>query len=205
MEPKRRRRFTVLDALILIAAIGVGLAWMRQFTGTEAGGESYPYEEDFDGRPIPSFVLAVKIGFWWVDASYNLVAAVTIAMILLRGLSPRPKFRRLTRQPGAVACVAVTVALAVEMILKFDSVVELGLYGGLPWSKIGSMVYWNIEGQSESLAVMIAWLVLGLSGRWKSEASWVDRFGRVLGGFWLVAMPLNWLIQRIIIHAFWHV
>jgi hypothetical protein len=35
-------------------------------------------------------------------------------------------------------------------------------------------------------AVVVAWVILLLSGRWRSEPSWIDRLGRALGVFWIV-------------------
>jgi len=45
MPTDRRERFTVLDTFWLVAAIALGLAWMKNFQDYEAGGESYPFEE----------------------------------------------------------------------------------------------------------------------------------------------------------------
>lgn len=203
MDPKRRRKFTVLDAMVLIAAVGVGLVWMREFTETEAGGESYPYETKFNGGPIPSPVRAVMIGFWWMDASHNIAAPVTIALVMLRAFPPRPNFRRLARQPGVVACVAVTAAVSVENLAKFSDVVVIVRYAAGKWSEIASLAYWNVQGDSESLAVFVAWLLLAWSGRWKRERSWVDHLGLIFGVYWLVMTPLHWLINGIIITLIW--
>jgi hypothetical protein len=40
------------------------------------------------------------------------------------------------------------------------------------------------------LAVAVAWLMLGIGGRWRPERSWVDRSGRALGALWLMMVPL---------------
>lgn len=204
MDPKPRRIFNVLDALILIAAIGVGLAWIRVFTQTEGMTDPYPDgSEIVVGRPIPSPVVAVLIGFWCVDTSSNLVATVTIALVLLRAFPPRPGIRRLTRQPGAVACWAVMVAVAFEMLSKFSDVVHILRFGGDPWFDLWRTTPWNIQGSSESLAVSVAWLLLMGSRRWKPERSWIDRVGIILGVFWLVFAPLKWLIVGVVFPAIW--
>ena len=46
------------------------------------------------------------------------------------------------------------------------------------------------------LAVAVAWLGLAASGRWRPQASWIDRLGRGLGATWigitaLTLMPAN--------------
>ena len=33
--------------------------------------------------------------------------------------------------------------------------------------------------------VAAIWLLLGLSGRWRPEKSWIDRLGRLLGVVWI--------------------
>src|SRR4051812_23702713 len=107
MEPKRRRKFTVRDGLVLIAAVAIGLAWMREST------KEIPYPMDWDGPPWSPIVRRLKVQFWWVDAFYNLLAALTIAMLWVRAFPPRRGFRRLSRQPGAVACAAASAAVSV--------------------------------------------------------------------------------------------
>ena len=39
------------------------------------------------------------------------------------------------------------------------------------------------------LSVAAAWVSLALSGRWRSEPSWIDRTGRVLGVYFLASIP----------------
>lgn len=38
-----------------------------------------------------------------------------------------------------------------------------------------------------SYSVAATWGVVALAGRWRSEPTWLDRAGRVLGGYWVVA------------------
>jgi hypothetical protein len=43
-----------------------------------------------------------------------------------------------------------------------------------------------------------AWLFLALSGRWRAQADWIDRLGRILGAFWIFYLAhlvfSTWLI-----------
>jgi len=39
---------------------------------------------------------------------------------------------------------------------------------------------------SVGIAVFVAWGVLFATGRWRSEASWLDRSGRFLGVYWIL-------------------
>ena len=38
------------------------------------------------------------------------------------------------------------------------------------------------------LAVLLSWLTLFLTQRWKAESTWLDRLGRGIGGVWIVAL-----------------
>lgn len=40
-------------------------------------------------------------------------------------------------------------------------------------------------------AIVAAWSILAISGRWKAEPTWTDRLGRVLGATWIILLPLN--------------
>ena len=44
---------------------------------------------------------------------------------------------------------------------------------------------------SVGLAVVLVWITLWLSGGWRSEPSWIDRSGRFLGLFWIVAYAIE--------------
>ncbi len=189
MEPNRRRRFRIVDGIVLVAAVGVGLAWMRLFTKSHG----YP-DQPFEGWRLSALELRLQIQCWWAGASYNLLAAFTIAVFLLRILPPRPGRRILTRQPGAVACGAVIAALAVEKIPNLLALVSV-IYSGEPWW----WVPWTVEGPFEGLAVFIAWLLLLGSGRWKHEKSWIDDVGQILGIFWIVLPPFLWVFETIVI------
>ena len=46
-------------------------------------------------------------------------------------------------------------------------------------------------------AVAVSWLMLAISGRWRAEPSWVDRWGRVLGCTWIfIGPPASLLIDH---------
>ena len=40
-------------------------------------------------------------------------------------------------------------------------------------------------------AIAASWILLLVSGQWRPERSWIDRAGRVLGWFWIAALPLT--------------
>lgn len=49
--------------------------------------------------------------------------------------------------------------------------------------------YFSTTEFSASSAVLTAWLMLYISGRWRSNPGWLDRMGRFLGWFWIAIIP----------------
>ena len=41
-------------------------------------------------------------------------------------------------------------------------------------------------------AVLVAWTIQAIGGRWRPEPSWIDRAGRLLGAFWIMTTPFSW-------------
>jgi hypothetical protein len=194
MAAKVHRKLTIPDILVLVVAIAIGLAWTRYFQGFDAGGEGFPFEED-----SPAYLHSAWLVEWWIVSLWHCVAVVTIAVLVLRLVGPRPRFRQLTRQPGTVACGAVFFAVLVEMVYQMSEA-AYALYGSSN-VRILHAAYWIISGPFEAVSVGAAWLLLAISGRWRSDASWIDRFGFVLGVFWiatpLLAFFVHWLVRML--------
>jgi hypothetical protein len=103
------------------------------------------------------------------EVGLPLLPLSTLAFLLFRLRKPRPPWRDLLRQPGSVGVLAAVLAVFVEVDLRWFEV------------PIPTPMPLNI-----GLAVAASWLVLGVSGRWRAEPSWVDRLGLVLGACWIV-------------------
>src|SRR5947209_11055 len=100
MPTRFDRKPTLLDAMIVVAATAVGLACFR------------PVPPLFYSGP---HVWALSVLVADVTA---LLAPWTVALLVIRLLPPRPRLRRLARQPGFVAC-AVSV---MDLIANVDFV-----------------------------------------------------------------------------------
>lgn len=178
------RRFNVGDALILLAALGLGLSSIRDRIGTlapRAQGWSQDYrryqdelakvppvdaaELDFARRSL--CVQVSDEGKAWI---LSVLIGLTPAQILLRLRRPRPGWRNLVRQPGFIACLAAVAGYLLDR--GWDPSVRLG-FAPFP--------FWT------SMSVLAAWGILVLSRRGQAEESWIDRLGRVLGAAWVVA------------------
>ena len=164
------RKFTLLDAMILIAVTDFGLlpvGWsiehlvsrMSRVSWGRLHEESYRevlFQETTLPRQIVSGVSEVAIYF---------LMFYTVVILAMRLLPPRPPARELSRQPGLWACAGATLGLTLIVRVSYFKPVTI------------------------PSAVGLAWLTLAASGRWCSESSWLDRTGRALGVCWLAMLP----------------
>jgi hypothetical protein len=176
MHTKSLRRFTLADAIILIAAVAAGLGTAR------INGDRYR-QAIGDAAAVSASEQAIMSIFWPA-------LLMTVALVPLRLRPPRPVMRRVRRQPGFIACVAVGLA-ATFVILEWAS----SLFSRSPsWfaAHVFSLISspWKI-----GPIVATAWLVLALSGRWQPEPSWIDRSGRVMGAAWIIVYTIYIILR----------
>jgi hypothetical protein len=149
--------------MILVAAAAVGLLIYRHSHVRQGSA----------GTAVP-FPMSVTVGM-------ELVPFVIVwppALLVARVLRPRPRLRRLVRQPGTVACLA---ALFVLSMAEFSYHVR-NLVSPSQFPVVFRLLPAVYMGES----VALAWGVLALVGAWRPEASWVDRAGRVFGWFLII-------------------
>jgi len=165
MSRPARRRFTILDAMVMAAATAVGLAYLRAVL--PAGWWWNP------GISPPRRTLAITFG-----TISCLSTPWMIAILYLRLRRPRAQLRRLTRQPGVMACCAALAAM-------IPALIHVALYAtfreSYSWSKWTIDAAWICAHELSGGSVAGAWLALALSGRWRAEPDWIDRFGGLLG------------------------
>lgn len=164
-RPRAARKFTLLDAMILVAATGVAMV---------------PYRAMYNRGLAPSES--------WTNVSVVSIfaAAWTAGVLAMRLVAPRPSFRRLLRQPGALAALMAVIVIAGK-----------ATYLGVINAKFGLEYRWFLRLTSETgtigLVVLAAWFTLLLSGRWRIERNWLDRLGRLLGGYWVIlSLIVTW-------------
>jgi hypothetical protein len=187
-----QRRFRVLDAMILVAATALGcgaLEWLGRETDGEVvwtavydGTRELFHQSPGGDWPIGEETLELCLLTAWLTTP--LVAMWTLALIPIRLLGPRPRIRRLARQPGMMSTCAsgVTIVLVGLFALVEALAVELRGFKGpvrsAEWAPIVPMLL--------GLAVLVSWTTLLIGRRWRAEPSWVDRLGRATGVFWIV-------------------
>src|SRR4051794_11834741 len=102
-EPGTLRKFTILDALVLLAATAAALrACMLVMDANNRGPESdfsTPGAVLADMRERGFLFVPIHV-FYWVEVAGPFLRAWCVALALLRAVPPRPERRRLSRQPG---------------------------------------------------------------------------------------------------------
>ena len=165
------RRLTIADVMILVPVVAAGTIILRsslpgfwRLSGIFAGD-----------LPDPGRLL--WLWQWLHGVGSCFVVPMMAALVVIRLRQPRPSLRRLGRQPGFVACLAM-----------LSSLVPGGLWVATFYHLPGQTfnVIWTIITYYTDSAVLGSWLALSLAGRWRSEPGWIDRSGRVLGWYWIV-------------------
>jgi hypothetical protein len=161
------RRFTLNDAIILMAALSCGFALARW-----AWAESIPLQR-FPGTVRVRFMIEDTI-----KAASACVATLSIALLLLRVRSPRPRIPQLWREPGVIGCATAAISMAWLC----------GVYVfAFPKPSLSSLLLVGPVGVG--MAIGSAWLVIWCDGSWEANAHWIDRLGRAICVCWFV-LPL---------------
>ncbi len=175
-----RRRFTLLDGMILVAATAVGYALVHVLERLIGEGDFLSLiREAWTGREFAKMALLLYL------VALPVLAAWTVALIPLRLLKPRPRSRRMARQPGLMAGIAASMAIGfMGLVVGIMSVSMSWLIGGL--DQVVMLQGVLMLPASLGLAVLVAWTTLLLGRRWRAEPSWIDRLGRIIGVAWVL-------------------
>jgi hypothetical protein len=209
------RGFRVIDGLIAIAVTAIGLAWamagwsqtLRSIPAWSWTRKPNPYFW-FGGDPLYSSVRSLMVTAIYVGTT--LAAPWGVALLILRRVRhPLTPFWR-ARRPGALACLASTVCLGLILIwqtispswedlhLLIGPPSEIRTIASFPLHDRNPEIPWRMNPdpflhtaiQMPRLAGFVvagAWIALVLAGRWRAERSWIDRLGRGIGVFWILA------------------
>lgn len=182
------RPFNLGDLMALVATVAVGFALQRWVTASIHHGLSM--------QPANSRWSTVYLGSWvdilCLGKPSQYAWAATLGLVACRWRRPRPPARRLLRQPGAVACLAVVAATPLGFALYWA---QVGLHVADPDSPLflRNNLAWDAAARWAAPAVVGSWVALALGGRWSPERSWLDRAGRILGCFWMIHLPISQL------------
>jgi hypothetical protein len=116
------------------------------------------------------------------------IASLGIGIVILRRPGRPPG--RVRRGPGAVAGAIGLVISATDLIPEFvGRRFDLMRFGNIhdPLANV-----WEGNAFNVGVAILVAWALLALAGRWKPGPGWRERLGLGLGAIWL--MYLCWAI-----------
>lgn len=182
----QERPFTLLDAMILIAAVAVGLVIVRatwpdwdfvlrhEVKGAIASSSRH-------GALGTRLFLGVQ---HFIHMALPMLAALSAAALCLRLRPPRPTTRRLVREPGYLAS-----AIACLLVL-LSTIWMLGMLVAAP-STVRPTVMFVTHYDRLGLGILGLWIGLLWTGRWRPRSSWIDRLGRSLGWAWIAIVIIS--------------
>ncbi len=169
------RRLNIVDISILVFALGLGLGAARiyQFLAP-------PYD-------------------WWsevvISTVYSLLLAASLALLIIRLRSPRPRLSHLFCQPGFVACfTAVFLAGWAFLNLGLSLLVTYGISRWTDEQTINMLLNTIIYSKPHS-SIILVWLILALSRRWRPERTWIDRLGIAIGILYILVTESLWPLE----------
>ncbi len=187
MPTKPERRFTLADAMVLVAATAAGLALSRAWSRILAQRTDVL---GLDPGLLPGLAPLTR----QVVLGWPVVAMWTLALVALRLRKPRPIGRRLFAPPGVAACVVASVMMGLGVAYEafyYVAKSPAALASNDQWSW---MAYWSLVKASSptiGFAVAASWVAMALARRWRPERSWIDRAGLVVGGLWVALVVLR--------------
>jgi hypothetical protein len=174
--------------MILVAAAGVALMALRDTLNWKIN----------TGSPVWDRLKH------WADESNVVLGALSTALLICRLRRPRPRRRRLWLLPGTITALAAALVSLQLFAESLAAAVSLWLrsldpaspqHGEVPFPPVlfEFEVHYLSAWESVAWGVGLPWLVMFLGGRWRPEASWVDRLGRALGVCWIgLFLALQW-------------
>lgn len=191
--PATRRRFTLLDAMIVVGSAAPAFAVLRATdeTGEWLGLLADLIKPELWRVQLDTFAYLVPLMLT------PLAVSATLDVLALRLRKPRPGRRRLARQPGFAACLATALAglVGAAFTLARMLVELLGVTANNGGVKPASTSWddpfdWlDLFAHSAmplgGFGVVVAWAGLALAGIGRPEPGWVDRMGRLVGLAWI--------------------
>ncbi len=191
-----RRNLTVMDGIVLVAATAAGLTITRHY---------YDVIGELPGIELHRGMSLMQVWYWAYHRGCMLQVSsiiLSLTLLALRLRQPRPRFRRLMRQPGTVACWAILLVVLLRLLGMVEGAL-LARAVGLRWHQIVfdvdeidrayslPLVFTGAADLAPQmcLAVAVSWALLLVGGQWRAEPSWIDRMGRVLGTYYILMIP----------------
>jgi hypothetical protein len=124
-----------------------------------------------------------NLGNWFVIASPSAMS-VTLVLLLIGLLDHPPE---LFRRPGFVACWVTALGTALKLSVRFISFMDHRRFTDLQLKSFFNYEFYWVFSMDMGGWIAVAWMTLILSGVWRAERNWIDRLGRAIGVFWILA------------------
>jgi hypothetical protein len=179
------RRFTLIDAILLIAATAVGLALWR------------PSLELTWAQVNRIGLHSLRLSSYWVNIAglTNLFGPWSVALLILSLIKPRPQIRRLVLRPAAIVGAVASLTLSIWVVL-FALLVGVKGQSAVSLSFAQFQISLFLPSQV-ALALASVWFVQALGRRCRPTRNWLDRLGWALGVSWFV-FGFSLLLMRLL-------
>lgn len=199
-RPPSRRSLRTADVMIFVAVLAAAFAASGSIADATLGFVSWPQipsQLEFIRKmaalkPPSSLNLANAVSglvlhLWMLSAPF--VVSMTIALIPIRLISPRPRWRRAALQPGTVAACAAVLAMSYVGTLygtvRFVATKDPELTAGDAAFALMCLTIFV------GFSIIAAWTTLLAAGLWRTDPTWIDRLGRIVAVVWIAAGLFN--------------
>jgi hypothetical protein len=189
MPDDPHRKFSLADAMVLVAATAPGLILLR--TASDLG--LFNLSSNPKSPPGRLFIEYLS------TSSGCVLGSLTFAVLVLCLHRPWPNRREVIGRPGFVACAAAAAAAFLPLayfVVGLTSPTDLGSI---------TPMYFNIMlaqfTHGAGAMIIGAWIALALVGRWQPGPTWKDWLGCVIGACWIciyVCFHLYFIMQPLL-------
>jgi hypothetical protein len=180
MSNNSPRKFTILDGMILVAAMAFAMTWTPQNIAEvkiiQNSGPQSPRKW-------------AMIGYYMIVSLGPCLTCLGLSGFACRLLGPKTPLRRLVNEPGMVVNLSVVFVFLFEL---FVGVIGVGLRELFVGSSQRPMTFFWVSMSSRmfgcAMPISVSWSILVLTKRWRSRATWIDRLGIVTGVFWILCL-----------------
>jgi hypothetical protein len=174
MRPGSCRPLQIADLMILVVATAGSLFLVNQLRAPDSG--------------LPPGALGVAL---WIQTWITpWLSMMTLAIFVMRLRRPRPPFRLMFQQPGAIAAVLALSSLGyIGMFtlgrLAFRGTRGPGIFFPTPLAQaLGD--FFSFSSIHAGPMIAGAWIALRLTGRLRRERGWLDGLGTIVGATWIL-------------------
>lgn len=205
MPLRSARRFTLVDAMILIAAVAVGLAGVRAGWGLPEPTVPFSVKRE----PIAPVPVAPPAAVGWVGvlgrlgprcgAGVPVAACLAVGLLVVRLRRPDRGPGRLFRLPGMVGGLSV---LGVIALVPVAGLVRANLHAAGLEGLLSNVILRPVDRLANGLVAPVRvglvvpalWAGLAPFRWWRGEPGCIDRAGVVTGAIWAGLLLIGWSV-----------